>query len=439
MAPLDLLSLPNEIITHVIDELDLRDTWSVAQTSKAIHHVSQPAIQRHREYKAEYSIVRLGEPYIDNDDTTFEGSPPLVFLERIIREPRIASYATDLRLSLLDDGYRPDQQRQAAILVAINACPWVVDDVALLMPKGQAHQVAFLLTLLPNLRSMAMRCKSDEFVPITEMVWNIAQANRNMSSAAHGKALSKLTKISIEHHDDEYGQDVVFYASFMSLPSMRSLYGRMIYGEANGQDAIDAYPHTTLHDARAVEHNQIDEIKMLYSSIDSTTWELILKPIENLKRFTYEHAGAVVGSAEYDGLGIADHLRKYASHSLQHLDLTCDMGYNEEDQFVGDLREFKLLRTLRLNAQAFCPEVDNWRSRPEVEYDRLADTLPKSIQAVALVGWSADNGPLDLAKLIEERHELPELTRIDLEGTWDLTQSHLDLCKSVGIEVVMKS
>ncbi|KAL8874915.1 MAG: hypothetical protein Q9198_006659 [Flavoplaca austrocitrina] len=214
---------------------------------------------------------------------------------------------------------------------------------------------------------------------------------------------------------------------------MRSLYGHMIYGTANGQDANDAYPCINLHDARVVEHNQIDEIKMLYSSIDSTSWELILKPIENLKRFTYEHAGAVVKSAEYDGLGIADHLHKYASHSLQHLDLTCNIEYNEEDQFVGDLREFKLLRTLRLNAEAFVPKYDNWRSRPEVEYDRLADALPTSIQAVTLVDWFADNDPLDLARLIEEKHKLPELRIINLEGTWVLTQSHLDLYKSVGI------
>ena len=439
MPPLDLLSLPNEIITQVIDELDLTDTWSVAQTSKAIHHVSQPAMKRHREYKAEYSTVRLGEPYMDDDDTRFAGSPPLVFLEQIVREPRIASYVTDLRLSLcgndLADDYRPEQQRPAALLSAIDDCPWIVDDVALLMPTGQAHQVAFLLTLLPNLRSMAMRCISDGFVPITEMVWKIAQANQNMSSAAHGKALSNLTKISIGDYDTENGQHLVFYASFMSLPSMRNLYGNMIYGEANGKVAIDAYPDTTLHDARAVEHNQIDEIKMIYSSIDSTSWGLILKPIENLKRFTYEHAGAVVGSAEYDRLGITEHLRKYASHSLQHLDLTCDMNYTEEDQFVGDLREFKLLRTLRLNAEAFAPKYDNWRSRPEVEYHRLADTLPTSIQAVTLVDWFANNDQLDFAKLIEDKHKLPELRRIDLEGTWDLKQYHLDLCKSVGIEL----
>ncbi|KAI4270994.1 MAG: hypothetical protein LQ337_006327 [Flavoplaca oasis] len=437
MAPLDLLSLPNEIITQVIDELDLTDTWSVAQTSKAIHHVSQPAMKRHRVYKAEFSLVRLGEPYMDNDDTRFEGSLPLVFLEQVIREPRIASYLTDLRLSLWsdvpDDDFRAEQQLPAVILAAIYNCPYIVDEVALLMPKGQAHQVAFLLTLLPNLRSMAMRCMCDEIVPVAEMVWNIVQVNHNMSSAAQGKALSKLTKISIEHHDTENGQDVVLFAPFMSLPSMRSLCGRMIRGE------IDGYPCTTFHDFRAVEHSQMDEIEMLYSSIDSAIWELILKPIENLKRLTYEHAGAIVGNAEYDGLGITEHLRKYASHSLQHLDLTCDLGYNEEDQFVGDLKGFKLLRTLRLNAKAFCPKVDNWRSRPEVEYDRMADTLPTSIQAVTLVGGFANDGPLDLAKLIEERHKLPELTRIDLEGAWDLTQSHLDLCKSVGIEVVVKT
>lgn len=78
-------------------------------------------------------------------------------------------------------------------------------------------------------------------------------------------------------------------------------------------------------------------------------------------------------------------LREHACHSHDHPDLTCHMGYNEEEQFVGDLRNFQVLRVLRLNAVAFCLNHEAWQT--DREYVRLADTLPASIQDVTLVGW----------------------------------------------------
>ncbi|KAI4208825.1 MAG: hypothetical protein L6R36_009556, partial [Xanthoria steineri] len=55
----DLLSLPNELTIQVIDELDLTDTWSFAQTSKEIYNLSQSATRRHREYKEKYLFDHL--------------------------------------------------------------------------------------------------------------------------------------------------------------------------------------------------------------------------------------------------------------------------------------------------------------------------------------------------------------------------------------------
>ncbi|KAL8640943.1 MAG: hypothetical protein Q9226_008690 [Calogaya cf. arnoldii] len=266
---------------------------------------------------------------------------------------------------------------------------------------------------------------SNHCAAIAEMVWAIVKANRDPSSPVYKKALSKLTTISIDHWDTENGENINICTSFTALPSARSVRGRMVSGEAD----VD-------YNDNPIEQIQIEEIKILYSAVDSTSFEPILKLTKNLKSFTYEHEGANIGDAEYECLDIIALLREFARHSLQHLDLTCDMGHNEEDQAVGDLKDFNVLRVLRLNAAAFCRHQESWDASDE-ECVSLADTLPTSVQVITLVGWFQDNGPMQfLGGLAEERHKLPELTRICLEGNWNIPKDLVDTFKSVGIDLV---
>ena len=411
----NLLSLPNELTTQVIDELDLTDTWSFARTSKDIYNLSQSAMQRHREYKEKYSIICLGPPVLDhdgNDDgTTFDGGHPLFFLERIIRDPRIACYVTDLRLSRCGQrlfqgkAFRKQQERLATIITALGTeiaalganCPWLNESrrlhwqEALLAHPNQAYYAALLLILLPNLRSLAMKGMCYDCEPISELVEAIGKANRDRSSAVHESALSKLRSISINHCDTEDGQDITVYTPFVPLPSLRSLHGRMIC-----EDFFKDYPPSPLvaGDIRPIRQSQIEEIKIFYSGVSSEAWRWLLKPIKNLKKFTYEHGGSVVGYVDYDCFGIVAILREHACHSLEHLDLTCILGYHEDEQYVGDLKAFYNLRVLRLHAAAFC-SYDEDEEITDRKYLRLADLLTASIEAITLVSGSYGNGPTD--------------------------------------------
>ena len=455
----DLLSLPNELTTQVNDELDLTDTWSFARTSKSIYNLSQFTLQRHREYKEKYSIICLGSPALDHEmnDTgiTFDEGYPLFFLERILRDPRIACYVTDLRLSqcgtkphrrlFQGKAFEKQRERLATIITAVGTelaalganCPWLNESrrphwqEALLAHPNQAHYAALLLTLLPNLRSMAMKGMCYDCEPITEMVEAIVKANRDRSSTVHESALSKLRSISINHWDTEDGQDITVYTPFVLLPSIRLLHGRMICGESFPDEAPSALVDG---DIRPIRQSQVEEIKIFYSAVGSEAWRSLLKPIKNLKKFTYEHAGAVVGFADYDCLAIMAILREHACHSLEHLDLMCNLDDLADEQYVGDLKDFHNLRVLRLNAVAFYDENEGITDEG---YLRLTDTLPASIEAVTLVSWFHHDGAYDfLGQLADERHKLPKLKRICLEGDWKVSKDHIDSCKNVGIEII---
>ncbi|KAL8669113.1 MAG: hypothetical protein Q9168_006278 [Polycauliona sp. 1 TL-2023] len=169
-------------------------------------------------------------------------------------------------------------------------------------------------------------------------------------------------------------------------------------------------------------------------SVWSKDFGAMFKPLENLKRFTYEHESAQVGSAEYEGSEILALLRDSFAHSLEHLDLTTDMiGDEEGDHLLEGLQDFAALRSLRVNVTAFSLVT----AGEPVDF-RLADHLPAAIQQVTLVGWYSNNGPLLLLdKLAEDKDRLPELERLCVEGRYDIPEEHIAACENAGIEVIM--
>ncbi|KAI4213792.1 MAG: hypothetical protein L6R36_009446, partial [Xanthoria steineri] len=216
---------------------------------------------------------------------------------------------------------------------------------------------------------------------------------------------------------------ITVYTPFLLLPSLRSLHGRMIC-----EDFYPDYPPSPLvaGDIRPIRQSQIEEIKIFDSGVSSEAWRWLLKPIENLKKFTYEEGGSVVSFADYHCLGMMAILREHACHSLEHLDLTCNLDDNEDEQYVGDLKAFYNLRVLRLHAAAF-NSYDEDEEITDRKYLRLADLLPASIEAVTLISWCHRDGAIDfLGEVAEERDKLPKLKRICLEGDWNVPRDHIE-------------
>lgn len=138
------------------------------------------------------------------------------------------------------------------------------------------------------------------------------------------------------------------YASFAALPSMRSLEGNMI----SWDDEEFEYPPELPPNWKS----QIKKISMIMSSVSGAAFAGLVAPMEALERFTYHHAGAIIGDREHNATAIVSALREYASHSVQYLDLTVedqDGLMDEEQQWIGSLKSFQKLRTVRLDHQAF--------------------------------------------------------------------------------------
>lgn len=444
--------LPNELLTDVVNSLNLGDTLAFAQTSQGMYSVSQSALRRHKKYKSKYSTIQLGLPDIGFPFETFH---PFLFLGEILNDPSITDYVTDLQISQYGSepglGYAGETEKSSgpvgANLRALlstrgpeieslsTKCSWIDKAKqgewrsALTQTTNQPHHMAILLTMLRNLRSIKMLRICHGCVPINDIIWKVAATNRDPLSRSYHKALSALASISIDHWETKNGQNIQICNTFIALPSLRFLHGHMIYGSCKSGTDISSDEH---NDTAATSY--IKEISMKCSAIDAPSFVKILQPIKNLERFTYEHVPSIIGDAQYDPIGIIANLLKYASHSLNRLELTYNPIYGDSEQYIGDLRGFQVLHELRVRDAAF-------EEASEGEIVRMVEILPASIRSVTLLKHLRDDEDIRIFKgLAKGRDKVPGLKRIYLEehyiwGNFMLPQALVDTCLEVGIEI----
>ncbi|KAL8845737.1 MAG: hypothetical protein Q9221_009119 [Calogaya cf. arnoldii] len=397
--------------------------------------ISRPAIEKHRAEK--YATIIFGPPSYDGFDR-FEGYHPLFLLDKIITDPSIASYVTEIQIHNCtsdhdDQDYGEGHQQKKEQLENIvekrqhelvTQCSWLREErreewqEALSAIHNQPHFIGILPTLLPNLESITMTQMTGDSGPITEIVDTVAAANRDPGSPLHEKALTKLLEVSLNHSDTEMGEDFGLYAPFTNVPSMRSIHGRMI---------TEDYEQARVHPLR----NDIEEIKIVYSAVDLRSWEWMLKSVKNLKRFGYHHAGSIVGNGAYDARGIVALLRQHASHSLRKLDLTTEetQDWDPPNPFIGDLKGFKVLRILIIDDSCFQTMTG--------QVMRLVDMLPLSLRVVTLLR-EVSGDAVDLFRGLAEGKQqgLLELKRIRLDGDYALPSSLFEKCRDAAIEIL---
>lgn len=382
----------------------------------------------------------------------------LLFIDKILQNPRIAWYPRSIEAAEWDfdspgDSDDEDDAQETSVAQVISSRrselsafgaenPWLTGETrraewrdALLLFNNQHHHLAMLLTMLPNLRSVKLVSMHSDSEPLREMVWAIAAANRDLKSPLYGKALAKLVKIDADRDDTKYGEDITLYAPFMALPSLRLVHGHKIadeYRELPGESFG--------HDMELLRPRQIEEINIEYSAIGSDSWAWLLGNIENLKKFTYNHGGSMVGDADMECGKVVDLLKKHASHSLVRLDLTAGFtwtpvawsmdGERYLDQFIGDLKAFQKLRVLR---------IDDWvfQKGEAGEIVRLADVLPASIRIVKLVERIEEGDLADLFRGLAEakKSNLPELKKVILEGEYNIWKVMYDEITAAGVEI----
>ncbi len=271
----------------------------------------------------------------------------------------------------------------------LTACPYLEEQDALkhcILKEGDiGATLGFILTLLPNLASIYITdygCTSDGSENFNTVVRNIVAAGQSTGRSGI-PSLSKLTHMSlIRSGRPAFGNDwdLAFFWPFFHLPSLRSLRGQNI--NASGNDW--SYARLRSH---------IEELDFDQSFIDPQSFDTYLKDIESLGKFRFHrHLTIEWAGRECPLPRFVQSLVRFASHSLQNLEITVDFSSSTSAHggfyFIGTLKALQVLEYLRVGGPMFMESAANKIALPyevllpAARVHRLIDMLPASILRV---------------------------------------------------------
>ncbi|KAK8013253.1 f-box domain protein [Apiospora marii] len=251
-TPTGLLDLPPELVTQVITESLPEGFESLALSCKAIHELCKPFIEHHNLLRSQFHRFRYGLL------STPEPQNPLwrpircayTLLERIAEEPVVARYIQHADFAL-DGQLSPpalaclDHGGPVATLLADS--PYLRDAgfcwreylafIAADYAKHQnfsLHAAAFVLTLLPNLKSLKLPddwdpgesryCDDWEYSSDKLIKTIVSKARQSSTTQQYGSSLAQVTifeSLEIWHPCDKSYKISLFFG----LPKLRNYNG----------------------------------------------------------------------------------------------------------------------------------------------------------------------------------------------------------------------
>ena len=456
-----LLDLPNELLQDIIGVVHVDDIEAFTSCNRLIHTLSHDVLQRHREMKMKYSTIRCTDKTISHGVMDVRlYVHPVTWLYEIIADETVASYPTsliihdvlnhrtthspdyELRLEYPASDARKRVEDQ--IRLKLEQCPYIEPkdmNLWLRRPPWLYFDTALslLLSLLPNLQSILTGDVSVDLPRTQYMLVQIARANQKNSHDSN--PLSRL--ISIDRYQDAGRRSACrlldLYLSFTEFPSIRSISGNFVYGR-HEWTASDNYPPSK---ANSRNDSKVTEIKFTRSTITSVSFENLFSRINALQKFEYEHRpGSDEGLGTFEVCRIIASLQDNASHSLVHLGLILITGrpvYLHGQAFIGSLRRFQVLKTIRTNNKVFLERIESPTSPGERirKTHRMVDLLPKSIEDIQLIGIETygdiySSGIFD--GLVElKTQNLPNLKAINLDYFDPVAPDLKTACLEVGV------
>ena len=323
---------------------------------------------------------------------------------------------------------------------------WTADIIS----GGKEAAACLLIALLPNLEKLQV---VDMFVrePFDEILERILKAARDREYDFAGlNSFKRLAEIFLL---GECGADLGVLQKFDGLPSLSTIKGRFIVSDWPEQ-GNSLEPSTE-------RYSNITALELHQSKVNTDSIYACIKGIRSLHRFTYDFCAAR-GRSTWEPRNIVRVLQAFAYQSLVHLELTgvtdiYSVRFRRGEPFIGNLRAFEVLETLRLETVMLykeiegtddrTPDVGHWTTDLEitekdwaggrnalVEPERLIDILPASTKRLRLVGGlSIEEAGEMLADIVELKDErIPSLRRIFFEDV-EPSSKISSVCENAGI------
>ena len=449
-----LLELPQEILDQVIDDTIPESVEAFSKSCTYVNRLAKSRLEHHIADVESYCDIRIYDRRTD-DLLRRHRASPLELLEDILQKPYLVRYPQRLWLGgPRDDGSpRPTDSDEVRnqIFRALNDCGYVPSDQV----EEWATQIclddydagtALLLALLPNIQCFVIEVienSSYQTDYIGRMLCFIAEAPYDVRFAGRCLALSKLVKVELSGLGLASRGEIL--AQLSTIPSVSILRCERI--------ECSAIPSTgwNLH-----KYNSgVTIVEFHDCLVHPDVVDQLLGGTQALRRFcswTNYRPNTTENRSR-----IFQVLRQHAKHTLEELDLTSNSSTKE----IDDLRDFRMLKILRVRYSAIMTEHEDG-TLPQVP---LTSILPPSITEVQLVGpyrsWEthsprqlteelkavARQDLHDLASLFDglpalKKQCLPNLVRIDCERSYaeeleqfGVFQNIRETCMEAGVTV----
>ena len=495
-----LLELANEILLQIIEYTEVEDIDSFSSCNKRIRLLFEPMLQLHMEKKKKYSRIIVG-----STSRTANSRYATTLLRDVYETPIIARYPTEITIRLphhkghwwdeVDATIVPWVDRMAADM---ESCSYIEGEDEIHNYKSQiltgdlSATAAFLLTLLPNIRSLCL-CGEDS---INKMIQVIARIKVHQQDEQQRATIppQKLTSVFIGHVSGH-----VFLNTFeplCKLPAMRKLQGSRILSyrrhwpidpgrvcenhemkieNADGTEIKDKgrcqdedtngnqdENNDDLHNNTGGSNTGVSRVCFKSSTIDAQSFDAIFTNTKTLRDFKYDYNPALdYHSVAWVPAAILQSLVFHASHSLVNLVLlgngmkgpwSCRINNSHFSPSL--LQHFQVLRSLCVQDGIFAEDdlmgnnhwacmrspLETWSSiGMRWKIYRMVDVLPRSLERLTLFASFDDSTQTmgafqDFAAL--KKVKVPRLDRIILAQGIQIDESVKLECENVGTSVI---
>ena len=365
-----LLDLPNELLREIANQACHVDTVSLALSCRLLLAVSDKALQRHNDNRDAYFPISFG----DVQHSSYAQQHPLYMIRDIMLDAKAACYPIKIiigEFTALDDPSTITSNAnngeldhivasyRSQIRTLVNANRYINRRHvwASILGKEQGLATAFLLTLLPELRIIELHDLSLSGATVLSTVRRIVNESRRHPNRSH--PLSKLETVCLQGLVNDFdiwaNLDV-----FVELHSLRTIRCQYVRGNINAfrEEATPWIPRPErLSDVSTLDFSKCAlELSDLVPAFES---------IQALQSFSYEYArpeqlrNRHMRAGKWEPRQIVQSLLARFSDTLVMLDMTTANtevrpgSFNAGQIFVGDLRNFRVLKKLKADTLLF--------------------------------------------------------------------------------------
>lgn len=366
----ELLDLPNELLREIANQAGHLDTVNLAISCRLLLALSDNALRRHSDKMGAYFPISFG----DVQHSSYAQQHPLHMIRDIMQDAEAACYPVKIIIgdfTVLDDPLtitsnanngQPDRilaSYRSQIRTLVNANRYINRRHmwTSILGKEQSLATAFLLTLLPELRVIELRDLSMSVANVLSTVRRIVNESRRHPNSSH--PLSKLEIVSLQGLVNDFDT----WASlkvFLELHSVRTIRCQYVRGNINAvrEEATPWIPDP----ARLSDVSSLDFSKCALEHSDLVP---AFESIKALQTFSYEYArperlgNRSMRVGKWEPRQIVQSLLAKFSESLVTLEMTTANievrhgSFNAGQIFVGDLRNFRVLKKLKADTLLF--------------------------------------------------------------------------------------